>query len=187
MKMSRGKRTSRLAMVGRLFVIVWGVILCTIKFFALLGFTIGMGAAFIGTLGGIGLVVGIGWLLVNVAADAAYRRDSAYRLFRKSGGDPYYDLTWFWPLNVDSDAVRRTGGSLATCPRCAEVFRGHNCPLCGANDLDYVRCQSCKCFTYDPDRHYESSQGLICSGCGLWLRDSSATDCAAFEVDSKSS
>src|ERR1700677_1143492 len=77
----RGKRTSRLAMVGTLFAIVWGAIYAGITFLGLLGFVIGTFTALIGTLGGVGLVVLVGWFVVNLFSDAMYGSNKDYLVF----------------------------------------------------------------------------------------------------------
>ncbi len=171
MTSDRGTRTSRLAMVGTLFAIVWGAIYAGITFLGLLGFVIGTFTALIGTMGGVGLVVLFGWFVVNLFSDAMYGRSRDYQVFRQSGGDPYFDWTWFFPLNTDSDETRNTGGMLIECPNCGQFSHRHTCHNCNQNDLDYVRCSGCQRFSYDPGRAYESHSGIICAHCGAWLRD----------------
>ena len=159
----RGKRTSRLTMFVRLFAIVWSAILCGVNFLALLGLTIGVGFAFLSTLGGVGIFVLIGWFIVNLFADTTQGNDPAYRQFRKSGGDPYFDDTWFWPVNTDSNEIRETGGNLVICPNCAETYHGRQCPRCHLKHVDFVGCGACHQFTFDAAGGFESNSGITCA------------------------
>jgi hypothetical protein len=173
----RGGRSSRLGMFATLFTLVWAPLFALFKFLAILGFAVGAGTAFVGVLGGVGLLVLVGWFLVNLLMDATSMHDPNYRLWRKSGGDPYFDLTWFWPLNTDSDAVRR--GQYILCPNqtCGQRFpkygSGGVCPHCQIDNMDFLRCGACGESIFDPNRLYDQQCGIQCPGCGLISRDPS--------------
>lgn len=173
----RGGRSSRLGMFATLFTLVWAPLFAFFKFLAILGFAVGAGTVFIGVLGGVGLLVLVGWYVVNLVTDATSMHDPNYRLWRKSGGDPYFDLTWFWPLNTDSDTVRRGQYILCPNPTCRQRFSKHGtggvCPHCDMQNMDFLRCGDCGESIFDPHRMYDEQCGIQCPGCGRISRSSS--------------
>jgi len=164
----RGGRSSRLGMFFNLFAMVWAPTFALFQFLAILGLVVGAGTIFVGVLGGVGLLVLIGWFVVNLFQDATSWSDKSYRAWRKDGGDPYFDLTWFWPLNSDSDEVRRGKGYIV-CPNpgCGRTFSAHlrNCDHCGMDHMDFLRCGACGMSIFDPDRKYDETCGIECPGC----------------------
>lgn len=175
----RGGRSSRLGMFAKLFVLVWAPLYALFQFLGLLGFVVGAGTIFVGVLGGVGLLVATGWLLVNFVQDGLNSHDRNYRAWRRSGGDPYFDWTWFWPLNTDTDEVR-LGGEWIICPNpsCGETFpkRLRNCPRCRIDNMDFLRCGNCGTSIFDPHRSYDEQSGIRCPGCGLISRSPMLAD-----------
>lgn len=172
LKGDRGNRSSRLGMFATLFTLVWAPVFAFCKFLAICGLVIGAGTVFGGVLLGVGGLVLMGWFLVNLFSDGTNWGDREYRRWRRNGGDPYFDWTWFWPLNTDSDDVRRSGGYVV-CPHpgCGQEFspaRSNICPSCGFDQMDFLRCGNCGTSIYDPNREYDQQSGIQCPGC-QWI------------------
>ena len=169
----RGGRSSRLGMVVKLFVMCWAPTYAFFQFLAMLGLVIGAGTIFLGAVGGIAVVVFVGWFLINIISDGSFWGDKNYRQWRAEGGDPYFDWTWFAPLNTDSDDLRyKTAGTL-NCPNCKQVYPkryGCFCPHCDCNTMDFVTCSVCQTANFDPDRTYEKPCGFRCTGCNNVVR-----------------
>lgn len=169
----RGGRSSRLGMAFNLFVMVWAPVFALFKFLALIGFVVGAGTIFLGTIGGVGFVVLVGWFIINLVSDGSFWGDDNYRKWRADGGDPYFDWTWFWPFNNDPDSLRYGTEPTYICPNCKHVRpqrRGSYCPQCKTNMMNFLTCNTCGTVGFDPGRNYSKPCGLRCSGCRLVMR-----------------
>ena len=97
-------RTPKILMILRVAQVPW----MTILFLAICGMVPGIGvlALVVAVVAGMMIAFSLilrfmGWLL--------YRNDPGYQQFRKSGGDPYFDLTLPEGINNDLWAVRCGG------------------------------------------------------------------------------
>jgi hypothetical protein len=160
-------------MFAQLFTLVWAPIYSLFLFLGMLGLAIGAGTIFIGVLGGVGLFVLIGWFLVNLFQDALSWNDPQYRLWRQSGGDPYFDFTWFAPVNNDSDAQRQGQYNICPNPNCGGHFLVTEdvCPHCNLPHMDFLHCGTCRTGVFDPYRYYDQQCGILCPGCGIIYRN----------------
>lgn len=175
LKGDRGNRTPRSAMFFHLFAMVWAPIFAFFKFCAIFGLVVGAGTIFGGVLLGVGGLVLVGWFVVNLVMDNSMWGNKDYQRFRANGGDPYFDWTWFWPLNNDSEAVRNGGGYLlCPNPQCGREFPPQRvCPHCNMAHMDFLRCGACGRGIFDPNRDYDQQSGIQCQSCGLISRSPS--------------
>lgn len=86
---------------------------------------------------------GGGWLIVNFGMKLLFGRNSAYKQFIQSGGDPYLDSLPS-PMNPDSQLVRETGLQEPETDFTPPRHWKFQCPVCGARQPSQVCvCWNC--------------------------------------------
>lgn len=108
---SRGMRTSRLTMIFRLFLLVFGILVGIIGILAIGGLTIiSLPFAALAAVITVTIYVVFGWTTQVPIMDYLFRGKNAdYDAFRDSGGDPFFDQMIPPLINNDPDDIRTTG------------------------------------------------------------------------------